>query len=331
MNDDPRSRRDPASDEADALRALRDSAPPLDHDAIWARVQAGVAATAQRGWPWWDPRGWTWRPQRAGGGAWLRAPLTAAVAAMGVVAIIVGATLVVGRGSTSAAVVEEVERLSAVASTALADDELSAGELVEIEQQTAALLQTIALQPQALSALDAAEIARVIAAVDAIRDGIARQDVAADTVPAVDLIEAVSEQARTAAAAAAATVATAAAAPAAVPTAVAAETDVTSTAVLPVCAGAEGDVASRCDRTFRTAVVTCQQASDRDALDACKDSVKVAKDACSDLPSKGQRKACERELKDVERDAQRRLRGNDDDRGRKADDDHDRTDEDDED
>ena len=325
MSDDATSGRDPASDEADALRVLRDSAPPLDRDAIWVRVRAGVAATPQRGWPRWDPRGWAWRPQRAQGGAWRLATLPAAAAAA-MIAIVVGAALLAGRGDASAAVIEDVERLSGIASTALADDELSAGELAEIERLTTTLAQTIALEPDALSALNDAEIGRLIIAVDSIRDGITGQHPdATETVPLVGLIEAVAEQARTVAAAAVTAMATAP------PSNAPGEEAVTPIARLPVCAGAEGTVASRCDRTFRAAVVTCQEAADRDVLESCEEAVDAAEDACSDLPAKGQRKACERELKDLERAAESRLDGNDhdeDDDDRRNDEDHDEDDDD---
>ena len=150
---------DALADLAGQLDGLAHQAELPDSADVWSRVAAGIDAHEQAQRPSLLERWW---PSPSGRAFW--APTLAASLAL----VAVLALLISEPDSTSAAFVEDVERLSAVASDALADDVLTPDERESVTALAAALAATVDRRPHTVAELNARERADVLEALDQV-------------------------------------------------------------------------------------------------------------------------------------------------------------------
>ena len=176
---------------AAAFEHLWASAPELDDAALRARVDAAVAATPQRS-AWW--RGGAGRIFAPG----LRLPrLTTALGAAAAIVLAAVAVLATQGGSSQAAVLEEVEALSNLATQALADEMLSAEEREAIRLRAVSLAHLLEQDPDALAELDDDDVTHVVSTLEALLATIhGHVDDEPGSSSTFDLIDDVSSQAR---------------------------------------------------------------------------------------------------------------------------------------
>ena len=293
------------------LAASWQAAPAVDREAVRARIAAGIAAAPRRDSPRW------WELYRSSG-AWV-VPRRAALATVAVIAAGVLFSLLATR-SSSAAFVDDVERLSAVTTAALADDQLSDGEKTELASRAAALVERIAADRGVVASLEAEQLEAVAGALSEVESRLQAQseaeaapppqearpedapgdspalDGAADAAPAAQPAPAVSESlvsVRTVSEVVEDVRASRAQGASVPPGHATLET---------VCEGPAGSAAGVCGAAVETAKEICGSVGDAASLDACSAAVEVATHNC-DLLTGPDRSACRIALRDLERAA----------------------------
>jgi len=150
---------DALADLAGQLDGLAHQAELPDSADVWSRVADGIEAHEQAQRPSLLERWWPSPSTRA---FW--APtLAASLALFAVLALLISEP-----DSTSAAFVEDVERLSAVTSDALADDVLTPDERESVTALAAALAATVDRRPHTIAELSTRERADVLEALDQV-------------------------------------------------------------------------------------------------------------------------------------------------------------------
>jgi len=138
-----------------ALKELWDSAPPVDSDRIWQRLDAALDHAPRA------TRRIAWRP--------LGRSITAIAAALLATAILVPAVLLTSGGTAQANFLEDVERIDRLADASLSDTTLSNDETERLADRLAELLHDIQDDPDLLNELDPAEIDSALATLTALR------------------------------------------------------------------------------------------------------------------------------------------------------------------